>query len=94
MSKTTFSKKCEILGTLWSFYKDTDNDTWQEFFSWADLGLPMAYLSWQKMVTIKAEHKGLIDDAWNVFCEMIEIDADASYTNLAATFDASSHDKL
>lgn len=44
MSKTTFSSKCEILGSLWTFYKDTDDKTWSEFFERADVGLPLAYV--------------------------------------------------
>ena len=89
MSKTNFSSKCEILGSLWTFYKDTDNDSWREFFEWADLGCPIAYFVWQGMVTIKTDTKPLVEDTWNVFCEMIDIDPEGSYDSLKAAFDAS-----
>ena len=91
MSTTNFDKKCEILGNLWTFYKDTDNEDWQEFFNWSDLGCPMAYLQWQGMVTIETESRHLIDDTWEVFCGMIEIDVDGSYDSLKGAFDASSN---
>lgn len=94
MSKTNFSNKCEILGSLYMWYKDTDNETWQEFFTWADLGLPLAYLAWQDLATAKPEGKEIIEDTWNVFCEMIAIDPNLKYGNLAEAFDASSNPKL
>jgi hypothetical protein len=94
MSKTNFSNKCAILGSLWTFYKDTDNEGWRVFFDWADLGCPMAYLQWQGMVTIKADTKPLVEDTWDKFCDMISIDPDGSYENLKAAFDASPNDPI
>lgn len=94
MSKTTFSSKCEILGSLWSFYKDTDNETWQEFFEWADLGLPLAYLVWQDLATAKPDGKDSIEDTWRVFCEMIDIDPDGKYATLKDAFEASDHPEI
>ena len=94
MSKTNFSKKCEILGMLWSFYKDTDNEGWTAFFDWADLGCPMAYLQWQDMVTIKTDSKPLVEDTWDKFCDMISIDANGSYDSLKAAFDASPNEPI
>lgn len=94
MSKTTFSSKCEILGSLWTFYKDTDNEAWSEFFEWADLGLPLAYHVWQDLATAKPEGKAAIEDTWRVFCEMIDIDPDAKYATLKDAFEASSHPEI
>ena len=94
MSKTTYSSKCEILGTLWAFYKDTENEAWQEFFEWADVGLPLSYFVWQDYCTLKDSGKVTIDETWVTFCEMISIDADAKYTNLRSAFDASSNPPL
>ena len=94
MSKTTFSNKCEILGMLWTFYKDTEDAGWQEFFTWADLGCPLAYMSWQGLASLKPEAKELVESTWVAFCEVIEIDPNAKYENLADTFDSSSHEVL
>jgi hypothetical protein len=79
---------------LWTFYKDTDNKEWQEFFEWADLGLPLAYLVWQDLATAKPEGKQSIEDTWRVFCEMIDIDSNLKYTNLQQAFDASPNDVI
>ena len=91
MSKTTFSDKCEILGSLWSWYKNTDNDTWKEFFVWADIGLPLAYMAWQDLATVKADGKDSINEVWDIFCEMIDIDPELKYSNLEEAFAASDH---
>ena len=64
MSKTTFSDKCAILGMLWTFYKETDDEGWQDFFRWADVGLPLAYMSWQGLATIKSDGKQYVESTW------------------------------
>lgn len=94
MSKTTFSDKCQILGSLWTFYKETDNESWKEFFAWADLGCPLAYFSWQGLATLKPEAKSLVENTWGVFCDMIDIDPEGSYADLTAAFAASPNKPL
>jgi hypothetical protein len=88
-TKTAFSTKCEILGTLWTFYKDTENETWAEFFAWADIGLPLAYNVWQGLATAKPEGKDIVENTWDIFCEMISIDPSGKYDGLSAAFAAS-----
>ena len=88
-TKTPFSTKCEILGTLWTFYKDTDNDNWAEFFRWADIGLPLSYMISQGHATAKAEGKEIVNETWSVFCEMIKIDSEEKYDNLNSALAAS-----
>ncbi len=94
MVNTPFSKKCDILAMLWVFYKDTDNEGWQEFFKWADIGLPMAYMSSQGHITIKKDGKNFLEDTWNAFCEMISIDPKADYETLADCFEVSPNDPI
>jgi hypothetical protein len=94
MSKTTYSSKCEILGTLWAFYKETDSDTWSEFFTWADVGLPLAYFVWQDYCTLKPEGESIVDETWTTFCEMISVDPEDEYTDLKSAFEASSNPPL
>lgn len=93
-TKTAFSTKCEILGTLWMWYKDTDNPNWREFFDWADLGLPLAYTVWQGLATAKPEGKDIVEETWKVFCDMISIDANGKYDDLKSAFDASSQPEI
>lgn len=94
MSKTTFSNKCEILGSLWMWYKDTDNEIWQEFFTWADLGLPIAYCVWQDLATPKPEAKTIVEETWATFCDMVDIDPAGKYANLKDAFGASPNPPL
>ena len=94
MSKTTFSNKCRILGELWMWYKDTDNEAWAEFFSWADIGCPLSYNVWQGLANATTEGKEIINNTWDVFCEMIEIDIEGKYTNLSDAFAASPNAEL
>ena len=89
MDNTPFSKKCEILGALHMFYSNTDNEGWKEFFTWSDVGLPMAWMVSANLITIKSEGKQHVNDAWDMFCEMISIDADAKYSSLEDCFTAS-----
>jgi hypothetical protein len=87
--KTPFSTKCEILSLLWTVYKDTDNENWADFFRWSDVGLPLAYMISQDLATAKAEGKEIVNETWSIFCEMISIDPDEKYTDLASVMAAS-----
>jgi hypothetical protein len=94
MSKTTFSNKCEILGDLYFWHKDTDNEVWSDFFEWGDVGLPLAYMVKQGYATAKDKGKESIEEAWKMFCEIIEVDSELRYLSLADIFDASENDTL
>lgn len=94
MDKTRFSNVCKTLGQLWVFYRDESkkHDEWDEFFTWADIGLPLAYAVDQGYVTsLKKEGKDVVVETWNVFCEMIAIDPNGDYDGVAAAFAASSN---
>lgn len=94
MSKTPFSSKVDMLGDMWFFYKDTDNDAWQEFFEWGDLGLPLAYLAKNDFASIKPEGKRLVEECWNVLCEMLNVDPDAMYLDLEHLMNESPNDPI
>lgn len=96
MSKTPFSNKCAILGELWCFYREeaSTDDTWTDYFSWADVALPMAFTLWMDMTSIKRGEKGdeakvFIDEAFDMLCEMLDVDRDGSYKDLTEFFGAS-----
>lgn len=91
MSQTPFSNKVEILGQFWLFYRQqTKEDSgWVEFFRWADIGMPMAYMAWQELVTIKPSSKQYVNDVWDMFCDILSVDANARYGSLEEVFDAS-----
>tara|TARA_R110000803_G_scaffold139123_1_gene205805 strand:+ start:258 stop:554 length:297 start_codon:yes stop_codon:yes gene_type:complete len=90
MSKTAFSKKCEILGGVWFFYKDNELDAaWEEFFAWADVSLPLAYMLFTNVVSLKTFGEGdrYIEEAWSLLCELLGVDPDASYSDLEDFFE-------
>ncbi len=95
MSKTTFSNKCEILGSLWFWHKETDNEVWAEFFQFGDIGLPLAYFVKEGYATAtKEDGHRTIEECWNIFCEMIDIDPELRYTSLEDAFSASEKNPL
>lgn len=96
MSKTPFSNKVEILGQVWLFYKEqaNDYDNWREFFEFADIGLPMAYMAWQELVAIKPNAKKYVEETWDVLCEVISVDPNARYDTLEQLFDASPNEPI
>ena len=92
MSKTTFSDKCRILGDFWLDYReDADKDeNWKQFLEYADMGLPLAFLvdrGYANALTDIGE--AIVDETWNVFCEMCVVDPDGAYITLSDIFDAS-----
>lgn len=93
MSKTAFLTKCSILGFLWENYRQdiVGNETWEKFFSWADVGLPLAYMQNEGIATISADGKQYILDTWDTFCFILDIDAEDRYKDLEDCFNKSPH---
>ncbi len=92
MSKTTFSDKCRILGDFWFEYREdaAKDENWKQFIEYADMGLPLAALvdrGYANALTDIGE--GIIDETWNVFCEMCAVDPEEQYITLSDIFDAS-----
>ena len=88
MSKTPFSKKCEILGTFYATYRESDalSDDWRNFINGNDIGLPASFMAWQGMVTITDEGKPFIEDTWNIYCLALGIDPDSNWKTMEQTF--------
>jgi hypothetical protein len=97
MSKTTFSSKATILGDLWLEYREDikGNKDWEEFFTWADIALPLSFMV-SKGYAGEPTDDGveMIEQAWDVFCKMIEIEADIEYADLGECFDKSPHKEI
>ena len=94
MSKTLFSSKCQVLGELWLYYKEdaVKNENWADFFRWADVALPLSYVVWQGIAVLSDEDNDgqrFINEAYDVFCQMIGIDKDIDYPTLGDAFGAS-----
>ena len=98
MSKTPFSNKCLILGSLWLNYREdaATNETWKAFFDYNDVALPMAYCLAENLVKLNKEEDGesFIEETWTIFCEYIDIDPEGEYENIADAFGASMNPPL
>lgn len=92
MDKTHFSSVCKVLAELWVAYRDEaeKTDEWDNYFRWADIALPLAYMKSEGLVTgVKDEGKEYIIEAWDIFCKMIAIDPDNIYDGVEDAFASS-----
>jgi hypothetical protein len=94
MSKTPFSKKCEILGLLWIVYKNNKDqpDVWQDFYSYCDLALPLAYIVYLDIApeeSISGEGMELIDESFDMLCDILQVEKDVEYVDLEDIFSQS-----
>ena len=77
---TPFSKRCEILSELWINYRD--NETFEEFIEYNDLGLPMAHLIAENLVEATRQGEIYIDETFELLLNVLSIEDD-NYDSLA-----------
>lgn len=77
---TPFSKRCEILSELWMNYRD--NETFEEFIEYNDLGLPMAHLIAENLVEATRQGEIYIDETFELLLNVLSIEDD-NYDSLA-----------
>ena len=66
---TPLDKQTEILSQLWVDHRD--KGYFADFFQYADLGMPLAYLIANNMVTRNNETDKLIGDTWAIFLGLV-----------------------
>lgn len=64
MSKTKFKNKCDILAELWVNYKN--DEEFEEFITYNDLGLPLAYAISTNIVEKTDRAKLFINETFEV----------------------------
>lgn len=79
-SETTFTSKCDILGEFWIEYKLADE--FYDFCLYNDLGLPLAYLLSQEIVTQTPKSVMFINETWELFLATLET-TDVGYEQLS-----------
>lgn len=92
MSKTHLPSRCHVLTQLWLFYRDEadKHDEWRNFFEQEDIALSLSFAVDNNYVSgVTADGMAVIDDAWNTFCEMINIDPEVEYADIFGAFNAS-----
>ena len=77
---TPFSKRCEILSELWMNYRD--NEEFEEFIEYNDLGLPMAHLIAENLVEATRQGEIYIDETFELLLNVLSIEDD-NYDSLA-----------
>ena len=65
---TPIETQADILAELWMDYRD--EEYFAEFFGYADLGLPLAYLLSKGIVTHNPEADKFIVDTWETFLSL------------------------
>jgi hypothetical protein len=76
---TTFENKASILADLWLSYRDDDN--FQDFFEYNDLGLPLAYAIANGIIETTDKATGFIDEAFDLLLTAMGQE-DTGYDNL------------
>lgn len=76
---TDFSSVCEILGDLFSNYKDDKH--FADFIEFNDLGLPLAYMVKEKLAIPSDDGSRYIMETWELFLSGLGVE-DTGFTNL------------
>lgn len=80
---TPFSKRVEILNDL---YMD-HYDNYDEFISDNDLGVPLAVLMIQGCAIPSDDGVGFINQSFDAFCELLDIDNHGEYEDIDSMID-------
>lgn len=83
MTPTTFENKCNILGELWMNYRNDQN--FEDFISYNDLGLPLAYAVSSKMAKVTELGAKYINETFNLLLSSLEVE-DNDFTTLDDVF--------
>jgi hypothetical protein len=76
---TPFSKRCEILGDLWLQYRDDEG--FQDFVEYNDLGLPLAYALREEIVHLAPVAENLVNETFDLLISSIGIE-DSGFESL------------
>lgn len=80
---TTLENKITILAKLWLDYKF--DEEFQDFIEYNDIGLPLAYVASENLVTLNESGEKYLDETWNLFLESIGIE-DVGFEDLNQVF--------
>ena len=72
MSETTSENKANILSELWLGYKNDEN--FEDFFSYNDLGLPLAYAIANGIVKATEVSNRFINETFTLLLASLEVD--------------------
>jgi hypothetical protein len=81
---TSFEDACSILAELWINHKE--EKTFEDFISYNDLGLPLAFLVDSELVTPTEIAKKYIEETWIILLKSLDINEDIGFTSLEDLF--------
>lgn len=81
---TPFEDICSILSELWINHKEEKQ--FQDFISYNDLGLPLAFAVESELVTPTELAKKYIEETWIILLQSLEINEDIGFTCLEDLF--------
>jgi hypothetical protein len=85
---TDFSNKISILADLWINYRDQDE--FEDFVEYNDLGLPLAYLVSTELAAVTDGGKIYLEETFNLLCAALGLDLDGEYISLQQMFEMNS----
>jgi hypothetical protein len=85
MIVTDFRNVCEILGKLYSVYKD--DEEFKDFIEFNDLGLPLAYFVSENLCEVADDGARYITETWALFLAGLNLE-DTGFSNLDEVFES------
>ena len=83
---TSFNNILNILGQLYSNYKEDEN--FKDFIDYNDMGLPLAYLASENLCDVTPDGGRYITETWRLFIDMLGVE-DIGFDNLDDLFEYS-----
>ena len=80
MDKTTDDNKAYILSDLWMNFRD--DEEFQDFVEYNDLGLPLAYAINNGIVKVTPKAQSMIDETFMLLLAGLGIEEDTGYESL------------
>ena len=77
---TSFENACSILAELWINHREEKK--FEDFVSYNDLGLPLAFLIDSELVTTTEIANKYIEETWDILLKSLEINKDIGFTCL------------
>lgn len=77
---TDFSNKVKILAELWIDFRD--DEQFEDFCDYNDLGLPLAYLTDNGLATSSELGNKYINETFDLFLTVLEIKEDTGFESL------------
>lgn len=66
----------------------SEQEAWQTFHKWANLGLPLAALVNYGFAELTEKGEAVIDETYSMFLKVLELPEDSEFDTLAEVFDA------